>query len=539
AARLIGGGYITVILDGLDEMAEALRPVALRALDEQATFRLVVLTRSQEMVAAVGDGHLRGAAALELCSVHAGQAAEYLASAQIDPAPPSWQCLVKHLRDHPGGALAQASETPLMVTLVRDTYRPGDLVGELTDGKRFASREAIEDHLLDRVLPAAYTHRPGHPVPAYSLDQARRWLGHLACRMNAEGTRDLAWWQIPRWVPAWPRVLATVLACELVVGLVIGAGVGLARALVSKLGLALTIGLVIGFMGAFGERTPRYLSWLRRRKTGTRANLMVGLVYGFTFGLVGGFMNGLVNGFLNGTVFWVAVGLMIGSAVGLVGTFGERSPRHLSRPQWIKIDICRNLAVGLVVGLMYGLVTRNAFGTGRGAGLVLWVVVWFTLVLVLVLGQPSTEATSPIDPRSSFRRNHQFGLVVGLVVALLYGLWQSFAAGLAVLIVSWVVCGFALGTAVGLVSPATWKFTLASVQLWRRGEAPVRLLRFLEDARERQVLRTVGQVYQFRHAQLQDRLAPMGADSAQAQQFVPSVPGGEPSDQRANLPPVR
>jgi hypothetical protein len=32
-------------------------------------------------------------------------------------------------------------------------------------------------------------------------------------------------------------------------------------------------------------------------------------------------------------------------------------------------------------------------------------------------------------------------------------------------------------------------------------------MRFLEDARNRNVLRAVGPVYQFRHARLQDRLA--------------------------------
>jgi hypothetical protein len=166
AARLISGGYIAVILDGLDEMAQALRPVALQALDEQATFRLVVLTRSQEMVAAVRGAHLRGAAALELCSVRAEQAAQYLARAQTDPAPPSWQRLLHHLNDHPNGALAQALQTPLMVSLVRATYRPGDPVDELTDSHRFINREALENHLLDRVLPAAYTNRPGHPATA-------------------------------------------------------------------------------------------------------------------------------------------------------------------------------------------------------------------------------------------------------------------------------------------------------------------------------------------------------------------------------------
>ena len=32
-------------------------------------------------------------------------------------------------------------------------------------------------------------------------------------------------------------------------------------------------------------------------------------------------------------------------------------------------------------------------------------------------------------------------------------------------------------------------------------------MRFLEDARQRNVLRIIGPVYQFRHARLQDRLA--------------------------------
>jgi len=36
---------------------------------------------------------------------------------------------------------------------------------------------------------------------------------------------------------------------------------------------------------------------------------------------------------------------------------------------------------------------------------------------------------------------------------------------------------------------------------------PIHLMGFLEDARQRNVLRTVGPIYQFRHARLQDRLA--------------------------------
>ena len=53
----------------------------------------------------------------------------------------------------------------------------------------------------------------------------------------------------------------------------------------------------------------------------------------------------------------------------------------------------------------------------------------------------------------------------------------------------------------------TWAASLAFTQLAARQGTPVRLMRFLEDARDRNILRTVGPVYQFRHARLQDRLA--------------------------------
>jgi hypothetical protein len=45
-------------------------------------------------------------------------------------------------------------------------------------------------------------------------------------------------------------------------------------------------------------------------------------------------------------------------------------------------------------------------------------------------------------------------------------------------------------------------------------------MRFLEDARERGVLRTVGPVYQFRHARLQDRLANQAKKAYPEQQGI-------------------
>ncbi|MGH3721874.1 MAG: hypothetical protein ACRDRI_24135 [Pseudonocardiaceae bacterium] len=75
--------------------------------------------------------------------------------------------------------------------------------------------------------------------------------------------------------------------------------------------------------------------------------------------------------------------------------------------------------------------------------------------------------------------------------------------------------GFTGGLAVGLMTALiTVLVNLRTITtlVWRQlrlsGHVPaVRLMPFLEDARERGVLRTVGDVYQFRHATLQDQLA--------------------------------
>jgi len=475
AARLIAGGHLAVILDGLDEIPEVLRPVALRALNEQATFRFVVLTRSDELVAAVGDAHLRGAAALELCPVEPGQAAEYLANCQIQPLSPAWQRVIDDLHKHPDGALAQALDNPLMLTLVRDTYRSGDPVDELTESSRFANVEAIEDHLLDRVLPTAYASHPGRPAPPYNLNQARQWLKHLARHMNDEGTRDLAWWQIPRWVPAWPCLLTTALVSGLVAGLVFGVGKGLAFGLRNGLVVGITAGFlyafVFGFVSALSGRHPRRLGWPPWSGTNIRTTLVFALVAGLAYGLTNGFLQGPTCGIVDG----------------LLNAF--------------------------VVGLVYGLVSR--------------------------IGGPSTEAASPMDPESSRRRERQIGLKFGLLFGLVYGLALGLSNGLRLGLVYGIENGFENGLAFGfgavLVSSVTWASTLSSAQLWCRNEAPVHLLRFLEDARVRQVLRSVGPVYQFRHGRLQDRLAGTGEEATHTLPHAVSMSGRASSNRHFNF----
>jgi hypothetical protein len=96
------------------------------------------------------------------------------------------------------------------------------------------------------------------------------------------------------------------------------------------------------------------------------------------------------------------------------------------------------------------------------------------------------------------------GLVVGLVVGLWFGLWFGLAFGL--------VFGLLVGPVVGPVVINTgWStFILASLWLGVRRRLPFSLMAFLDDAYRLGLLRIVGPVYQFRHASLQDHLAPLG-----------------------------
>ena len=488
ALALINGGKLAVILDGLDEIPEELRPMALRSLSQQAAFRRVILTRRAEMAAAAQQSLLAGALAIELLPIDPRTAADYLTRVQLDPAPSGWRELIGRLRHGRGSPLDQALSSPLALTLVRDTYRSGDDILDLLDlcdasGHGLAP-EDIEDHLLGRVLPAAYEPVPGEPRPRYQLEVAQGALGYLAAQMNDDGTRDLAWWRIPVWVPRNPRVLVT--------GLVVGSITGLLT--------GLAIGIVAG-----------------------RAGVIAGTVAGHGTGLV----IALVVG--------IGTGLVAGPGSEMVararGRKASGSPDQLASPQWRHLAARGALGTGLVAGLAVGLGFGTGFGAGFGlvAGLSFGIGVWIVAGLVEGLSRPVEADVNPLDPLASWRADKAFGRLAGLLSGLLTGLLtgvvvgtiaglgaavgaragagKGLVAGLADGLVAGI--GAALGVAFGVVLtyPATWDASLAFAQLAIGRRTPLHLMRFMEDAHQRGVLRAVGPIYQFRHARLQDRLA--------------------------------
>jgi hypothetical protein len=474
ATELIAAGKIAVILDGLDEIATGLRPVALQALSEQANFRVVVLSRTAEMASAASQhGMLHGAAAVELRPIGPAEAASYLERVQLDPPPDGWRDLIERLRSSPGSPLSKALDNPLTLTLVRDTYQSDDDARELLDfcdtTQQDASAEQaateITGHLLDRVLPAAYARRPGQPPPRYDLQSAQNALTKIAARMNQDGTHDLQWWHIPAWAPRTPRVIVA--------------------------------GLVAGFL----------------------AGLAGGLVAGLASGLAGG----LTVGVINGLAFAFVLGLAVGLLVVLTSLGGSEPPRRIGKLRLWRVlsrdTLVRGLVFGLVLGLAFGVVVGLAGGLAVAlvGGLVVGLAGGLAGVLVSGLrgGLADPDSTSSPSPARSWLDDRKYGVVVGLagglagglVFGLVLGPVFGLAGGLAVPLAVALGFGLAGGLVVGPAFSKVWPLSLAAVQLARQWHTPMHLMRFLEDARERNVLRTVGPVYQFRHARLQDRLA--------------------------------
>lgn len=155
ATWLLHAGRISVFLDGLDEMPLQKQSLALQALGEQATFRLVLLTRIKELTAAAQRHPLTGAVVVELQPLTPTDVADYLLSSLPDPAPPAWQRVVTTLTTQPDSPLAQALTIRLAACLLHHTYSSDDPVDELCDTNRFPHPDAINSHLLTQAINAS------------------------------------------------------------------------------------------------------------------------------------------------------------------------------------------------------------------------------------------------------------------------------------------------------------------------------------------------------------------------------------------------
>lgn len=514
AWELVHAGRVLPVLDGLDEMPESLRGEAMQrlnaAFDRDAPVVLTCRTDEyRDTVEAVDV--FTAAAVVELRSLSLDDLADYLprTTRQIrhhggDLPTTKWEPVLAYLRENPDQPVPQTVvevlSTPLMTSMARAAYSDtsADPIYLLDD--RFADPDALEEHLLEAFIPAAYSdYSIASDTPSalarvrYRPEQAHDWLRFLARHLNQLGTRDLAWWQMVHAVPRLTRGLLTGLVCGLMFGLVGELAAGPLFGLAYGLAFGLASGLSSGLWQQSGP------SHVQVRFRGTAKPFFRRFAVGFALGLLLGLAFALPAGAV------LAVGLAFGLAVGLHVWLGKPADAaKVSSPAAVlKQDRTATLAFGLSFVLSFGLIYGLAFAVFTdepAGGPVLGLVFGLSFVLSFGLAGAATGVVVG-------------WLMAGCVGAVTYGLAGAVVAGLLTPRANAVVFGLAVGLMFGLAAGSqvvllkTWgAFVFSRTWLALRGHQPWRLMRFLADARRRGVLRQVGGVYQFRHARLQDHL---------------------------------
>ncbi|MER6006503.1 hypothetical protein ABT120_48755 [Nonomuraea angiospora] len=507
--RLREHGLLLPVVDGLDEMPEVSRRLAVREINDTLGWeRPIVLTcRLVEYGELIDSGGppLRRAPVIVLQPLEIEDVTAYL-RAVAWPSPARLQALYEHLDEHPGGPVAAALSTPLTVSLLRTV---GERLGDLTHLFRLESRAAVEDTLVEDAVTTAYDSPTRR---GWAAGKARRWLTYLAAHLHEHGERELAWWRLGRRVLSPPAVVILAL-CGGVLLMLLSWGWMLALGAQERLGLTavLRLGAFIGggFIGL------AVISWyaggaaaapgrLAPTVTGSAGRLRDGLVTGLAIAclpvlplLTGiGLVITLVYGWPpENTVFYLSVlaaGLATMAVTGLavaVYRWLNAPPKHSSEASpagLLAEDRRASLVSALAAGTVVGLGAAPALITAIMA--VQTVQTWYTGWS----GEPSLAELAIAAYPADWSDPLFFGAVV-----LLPGV------------------AFAMLT---LFTRAWPGFAWTRVVLAARGRLPWRLMTFLEHTHRQGLLTRFGGVYQFRHVRMQDWLV-----SARTQAPAPSV----------------
>ncbi|GGS86864.1 hypothetical protein GCM10010206_56950 [Streptomyces cinerochromogenes] len=493
ALALITSGRVLPVLDGFDELPRPSQADALRELRASLAgpARFLLTSRTEEYTAAVEAENtvLPATAVVELQPLTAGEVAAYLPrtarrTSRDDGSRTVWEPVLRRLEDPADQSrevrvLRAVLGTPLMIGLARVVYSDGGAgadPAELLSAGRFTTRAAVEQHLFDAFLSAAYggalDDRAGRPP--WSADDARRWTGFLARYLRASGTQDLEWWRLDEAVPRAVRALVALPAF-----------------------LLLLLGVLVSGFG-----TPWWHKW-------------VGLPYGAA--LVLGIVAVLVSD-------WAEPDPLPGPYQ-LHGPSGARLRAALrSRPQWMRGAFC-------VGALALGVVASAQFSPGLIRSLTVMatvcLAVYWTADLAQALRRPADPAEAR-EPSALLTADRKATATVALFdlfgpaphadfpatlfkSAVLYAAWWQWAEtpdsqGPA----DWARAGacFAAASLCHGIAVSAWgRYTVARCWLALTGRLPWRLMAFLRDAHARGILRQAGGVYRFRHIELRNRLA--------------------------------
>ncbi|GAA0577429.1 hypothetical protein GCM10010172_72700 [Paractinoplanes ferrugineus] len=357
AEELVLGGRILPVLDGFDELG-AEHGDALRAIGTVVDRgRQLVMTCRTDVYEEVvkSTTTLSRTPVVELQELNSTDVVQYLVSGTDDPVP-RWDRVVKHLTDDKTSPLAVALSTPLTVWLARNVYRQRATdPDELRTADWAATRDGIEERLLDQLIPAVYTASVGGCAARDqpSADEARQWLTVLARQLHDRGTYDLAWWRLEVGVSTRQFTVVAMTAFGLLGGLTIGVPYGLSSAWVGALAGALIVG------GSRGRPPRRALS--RRLDP---LGLKMGLIMGFSIGFAMGVFRGI--GLALGVVLAVGFGLWLG----LIHQHGDEQ-RAVSPTALLSRDRLASLAGAAAFALLWATMFAAA-SAEWWAGPVVW-----------------------------------------------------------------------------------------------------------------------------------------------------------------------
>jgi len=128
------------------------------------------------------------------------------------------------------------------------------------------------------------------------------------------------------------------------------------------------------------------------------------------------------------------------------------------------------------------------------------------------------------DRRTGFIYAVAAGVGAGIALGALFGSFRGAWAGAWIGISSMILCGV-----LALSDIAAWPYyETARIWLVLHGRLPWPLMDFLADAHKRGVLRQAGAVYQFRHIELQHRLANRDASDEEKMSSAATPPTANP-----------
>jgi TIR domain/NACHT domain len=539
ARALVASNRLMPVVDGLDELPQDLRQLAIEELNLGLDVgQPIVLTcRTEEYRDAVKAGDvLTLAAVVEIQPLDTSTTIAYLT--HTTPAgrrTKRWIPIFDRLRSEPTGVLAAVLCTPLMVALARAIYgdNPDDPAEMLEE--RFQDRVALEDHLLDRLISASYQNRrPGarRRRGRWQAEDVTSWLTYLAAHLDSPGRSDMAWWRLRGVVPTAIIGAVNGIVGGLLIALVFGIPAGAACMIlvvlttVARPGLPTVEAWLRGRIdvrlhrlaagGGLGRTVAAFLGLEESMSIERRIALTVGRFAA----LLAGVTAGLIEVRRGNITRAVALGVTVSLSVGMIIGFFTISPR--ATPTAVQFEgprggvaFVRHLAVGLLIGAGAGV----AFGAllGSRLGVLVGVVLGLTIGMIDGLNvwlDVSTDVTRALSPESTLSADRRAAIARSLTTGAAIAITSGVAVGLDSGSRSAVLYGLAFGLAFalsdrysGLTATVWGQYLVAKTCLALAGRLPWRLMAFLDDAYRHGLLRQAGAVYQFRHARLQAHLA--------------------------------